>query len=563
MDSFEDLKLSPELVEALAAEGIEHPTPLQAAVVPVALRGNNVVVMAGPGAGVLVATVAPLLDRLEPGAGHPVVLLLTPTRARATEVAESIARLAEAVGHRAAATHGPWVLPERATVLATTATDTLAWLREGRVSLDGVQAVVVDGAASIAAAGDLESVETLLEALSPDAQRLLLALPLTDALESLAERHLKRAVHLPPRAAQDSAPGGPDRGTVRYRVAERDKERLVANLCGELLDDDTRHVALFVRSEDVAADLGDQLALRGFRGGAPGDDSVPLWLTVDDLAGRAAMDDAADGVVAVSVDVPADPDALDRRHGGGRGGVVLVEPRELGHLRDVARRTGYTLVEAPAPARAVSGGTALTAMLEALETALDADSVDLEAYQIVLEPLLARHGSARVAAATLGLLRSRGLPAAAGPSGAGAGAAPATGRAPAPALPAMVKLFVSLGERDGLRTGDLVGAITGEAGIEGSQIGRIDLRDTFSLVEVDAEVAEKVIRSLNGVTVKGRSVRVDLDRAERERGAGRRSGPGGTSGAGGSGGRGGRKPGPGRRPAGGGGRAPDRGPRRT
>jgi ATP-dependent RNA helicase DeaD len=125
----------------------------------------------------------------------------------------------------------------------------------------------------------------------------------------------------------------------------------------------------------------------------------------------------------------------------------------------------------------------------------------------------------------------------------------------------MVKLFVSLGERDGLRTGDLVGAITGEAGIEGSQIGRIDLRDTFSLVEVDAEVAEKVIRSLNGVTVKGRSVRVDLDRAERERGAGRRSGPGGTSGAGGSGGRGGRKPGPGRRPAGGGGRAPDRGPR--
>jgi ATP-dependent RNA helicase DeaD len=89
-----------------------------------------------------------------------------------------------------------------------------------------------------------------------------------------------------------------------------------------------------------------------------------------------------------------------------------------------------------------------------------------------------------------------------------------------------VKLFVSLGQKDGVGPGDIVGAITGEAGIEGSRIGRIELRETFSIVEVDAEVAERVIRSLNGTTVKGRSIRVDLDRSERERGSGPRK-PGG------------------------------------
>ncbi len=63
-----------------------------------------------------------------------------------------------------------------------------------------------------------------------------------------------------------------------------------------------------------------------------------------------------------------------------------------------------------------------------------------------------------------------------------------------------------------MRPGDLVGAITGEAGITGEDVGRIDIRDTFSIVEVAAESAERVIQALNGVTLKGRSLRVDYDR---------------------------------------------------
>jgi ATP-dependent RNA helicase DeaD len=98
--------------------------------------------------------------------------------------------------------------------------------------------------------------------------------------------------------------------------------------------------------------------------------------------------------------------------------------------------------------------------------------------------------------------------------------------APSAAVTATVRLFVSLGQRDGIGPGDLVGAITGESGIEGKQIGRIDLRESFSLVEVEAAVADRVIKALNGTTVKGRSVRVDLDRNERARGSGRPSGGG-------------------------------------
>lgn len=534
MESFEDLHLSPEMIEALAAEGIERPTELQRAAVPVVHRGNNVIVVAGPGAGVLVSTVVPVLDRVPAEADRPVVLVLAPTRARTEAIAESLGRLAQSVGHRIAAATGAWVLPERATALVSTPADLVASLAEGRFTLEGVEAVVVVDAETIRASGDLEAVETTLEALAGDAQRVLVALPLTDAVESLAERHLKRGVHVPPRSAQAGSPSVPGRGTVRYRVVEGDKEEPLAALCHELLGDDARHLVLFVRTDDAAADLGDQLMLRGFQGGPVGSADLPLWLAVDDQEGREAMDAAGAGIVPVSVDVPADPDALDRRHGGGRGGVILIEPRELPHLRDVARTTGYSLAEDTPPSSA-PGGSGLAAMLARVEATLASESLDLDAYQVVLEPLHRTFGSARVAAAMLALLRVKGLPAAP-VAGAPAGTAPASGTGTP--LPAMVKLFVSLGERDGIGPGDMVGAITGEAGIKGAQVGRIELRDTFSIVEVDANVAEKVIRALNGTTVKGRSVRVDLDRAERQRGKGGPSGrpPGGPRR--GSGGRG-------------------------
>jgi ATP-dependent RNA helicase DeaD len=77
-----------------------------------------------------------------------------------------------------------------------------------------------------------------------------------------------------------------------------------------------------------------------------------------------------------------------------------------------------------------------------------------------------------------------------------------------------------VGLRDGVGAGDLLGAILGEAKVEKDQVGRIDLKDTFSRVEVHDSVADRVIRALNGTSIRGRSVRADFDRGE-----GRSSGP--------------------------------------
>jgi ATP-dependent RNA helicase DeaD len=82
---------------------------------------------------------------------------------------------------------------------------------------------------------------------------------------------------------------------------------------------------------------------------------------------------------------------------------------------------------------------------------------------------------------------------------------------------------VAVGDKDGVGPGDLLGAIAGEAGVDGSKVGKIEIKETYSLVEVLPGVADLIIRKLNGTTIRGRAVRVDQDRGSpRERGGGNR-----------------------------------------
>ncbi|GMR12070.1 MAG: DEAD/DEAH box helicase [Gemmatimonadota bacterium] len=501
MESFEDLGLPPELVEALSAEGIEVPTAFQRDAIPVIRRGNNLAGAAGPGAGTLVAYATALLDRLEPGGPTPTALVVTPTAQMARELAESMAQLAQSTGHSVAALESPWALPERADVLFGSAEALLSAIKEVRLSLEHVQALVVDGAG---ASLELENIDKLLEFAPADAQRIVLSLPLTTDVDRLISERVSRSVHVPPRAVDDKrTDDGPDRGILGYTVAGTDKAEDLLHIVSGALAEDFRHVLVFFRSEDGAADMGDYLTLRGFVAGAPGDTSVPVWLAMDPIPGReAALElDGGAAVLAVSFDVPGDMDVLDRRHGGGLGGMILAVTREVPHLRQSAFAAGYRLK--PAAPRTEDLHDAVALLRDRLVRAVEDE--DLGPYFLMLEPLMERFSAPELAAASLALLQGRDL---AAETQSGPAAAAAKGGE-------LVRLFVSVGSRDDIGPGDLLGSLAGESGVDGSQFGRIEIRDTFSLVEVEKAVAEKVIKAVNGVTIRGRSTRVDYDRGGR------------------------------------------------
>jgi ATP-dependent RNA helicase DeaD len=290
------------------------------------------------------------------------------------------------------------------------------------------------------------------------------------------------------------------------------------------------------------------LGLRGFKAGLPGAVEVPVWLAVNALEARGAMQEGGvkgDGVVILSLDVPSDADELDRRHGrSATRGVVLAQPRELPHLRRSAGEAGYSVD--PPEGRRAAAAEARATFLEEVEKTLDSE--DLLPYLLLLEPLLQKREAAEVAAALAHQLR-RTRPASGEPSQGTPGGSDGGTQVVAARPPAWVRIFLSLGERDGVGPGDVLGAILGETGIGRDQVGRIDLHDTYSRVEVHEAVANRVIGALNGTTIRGRSVRADFDRKEH------RTAPGKGSTEGGEPRRGSQKPGSSRgRPRGGGGR---------
>jgi ATP-dependent RNA helicase DeaD len=92
-----------------------------------------------------------------------------------------------------------------------------------------------------------------------------------------------------------------------------------------------------------------------------------------------------------------------------------------------------------------------------------------------------------------------------------------------PDIPATARVYVGVGKKDGATVNDLVAVLTKEVRIERGKIGRVELRDAFSLVEVPAQDAERVASALNGTTIRRRRVTARVDRGTPVRAAAARA----------------------------------------
>ncbi len=508
MTSFDELGLSPALVEALAAEGFERPTAVQAGVIPVLRRGTSVLLDAGRGAGTLLAYGSPLLDRIAEDETSG-VLVFTATPLDAAAAARSLARVAQPLGIAVAAAGSVFVDAGDAAVVFGTPSDLLSAVEHARLKLDRFDAWVVDGLTALSATTAPDPIDTIVEVLGKDALGVIADLPVAGPAEAMAERHLGRVVHVPPRVADVPKPSGK---TLYYRVTGGERPDSLLALVTGLRDTGARVVALF-RTEDQAADVGDYLELHGHAVGALADDDADVWISVDDPAVLEALAEAEGPIVVACHQVPADRALLDVAARDGHEWIALASAPELAHLRHTATMAGWD-VKAAVPGRAIQVERGLRSLAQRLRARIDQGG--LEPYSLLVEELLGDEAvggrdPSEIAASALALLNER-EPAAADPV--------EQPRA-APGARSWTKLFLTVGERDGVRAGDLLGAITGEAGVASENVGKIDVRESHSLVEVESDVAARIVRAVNGTSIRGRSVRVDYDRPAQKRARGR------------------------------------------
>jgi ATP-dependent RNA helicase DeaD len=498
MAGFEELGIRESLVANAHEQGFDTPSAIQKAVIPVIRRGGNAVIRASSGSGVTAAYGLALLDRFADESGSQ-ALVIVPTADRAERVAGTIARLAHGTGARVAALTNTWSPATDANIIVASAEKLLKGLKESQINIEHIGAVVVDGAAAIARLNGVETLETLFASLPREGQRVFVAAELTDEIKKLAEAHAHKALYFPTRpAVEPRAPREPVEPAfkLRYAVASGGRK---ADLVGRFARQQGDHVTLLCTSAASAHAAERDLSGRGFSA---------RGVRYEEFE----RDQAKGAVIAYDAPFSAEQIKQSLRDGD----LVICERHQLSHLKTIAADANVQLDAATMP---TFEADSLNAFRNEIRRAVREE--DLDAQMLVLEPLFQEMSAEEVAAAAAALLRARrpNKPEAAN-----------TGR---PNMKTWSRLFLSVGERDGMRPGDLVGAITGESGIKGEEVGKVEIRDTFSVVEVDSTVADRVIRALNGTTMKNRSLRVDYDRktsAGTTRGTGRGTGTGRSGG---------------------------------
>ncbi|MTV27128.1 DEAD/DEAH box helicase [Nitriliruptoraceae bacterium ZYF776] len=543
-DSFEQLRLRPELLEALTTLGYEEPTPIQREAIPVLLEGRDLLGQAATGTGKTAAFALPILHGLPEGdrGDTPRALVLVPTRELAMQVSEAFHRYGRALGARVLPIYGGqpiWrqlkALERGIDVVVATPGRAIDHLSRGTLDLTALDVVVLDEADEMLDMGFQEDLEAILDEVPAEHQTMLFSATMPPRIERLATSHLDDPVRIA-LGREPVAPGeGPLIRQSAYVVARPYKPAAL----GRVLDVESPTAAIvFCRTRNEVDELTETMNGRGYRaealhGGMSQEqrDKVMERLRGGTADLLVATDVAARGIDVdhlshvVNYDVPSAPEAYTHRIGrvgrAGREGVAitLVEPRQHRLLKAIERHTGEKMEVEKVPTVADLRARRLELTRAALRESLLED--DLDRFRVVVESLTDEFDLVEVALAAVKLAHEtttgsddddelpdvqlhedRG--------GAPGKGKPKGGRRPPPAD--VARIFVGLGRNAGIRPKDLVGAIAGESSVEGRRIGAIEITQRFSLVEVPADKVDEVIAALRATRIKGRSATVRRDR---------------------------------------------------
>ena len=548
---FAGLGLMTNLAEALSALGYEEPTPVQREAIPPLLSGRDLMAQAATGTGKTAAFALPLLQRLSAGGepSKPFGLVLVPTRELAIQVAEAMHRYGEAAGARVLAVYGgqPYGKQLRALrrgvhVVVATPGRALDHIRRETLDLSELSALVLDEADEMLDMGFAEELDAIVAETPRERQTALFSATIPSRIRGLAKRYLRDPVRV---EIDRRPPPEGERPRVRqtaYIVRRADKPAAL----GRVLDVEDPDAALvFCRTRSAVDELTQALSTRGYRcealhGGIAQDqrDRVMNRLRTGAAELIVATDVAARGLDVpqlthvVNFDAPPDPhDYLHRIGRVGRAGrsgvaVTLAEPREHKLLRSFGALTKQKIIVSNVPTVADLRARRLELTRASIRDAILEG--DLEPYRPIIESLTDEFDVVEVALAAIKRAHEKMTPA--GEDEEEIAPVPPERERPPPAGKRRPKakaprgkqrgpgagsarLFIGLGREAGVRPQDLVGAITGEAGISGREVGAIDIADRYSLVEVDERVAENVVNALRGALIKGR--RAPVRRARR------------------------------------------------
>jgi ATP-dependent RNA helicase RhlE len=357
---FRALGVSEAVCNVLTARGIHAPFPIQALVVPEALRGGDVLAKSPTGSGKTIAFAIPIVERLDPGARVPAALVLVPTRELAAQVTEELQLVGTPKGVRVASVYGGVAMGKQAKaardahVIVATPGRLQDLVDRRMLSLDAVETLVLDEADRMLDMGFKPQVDRLVNKLRRDRQTMFFSATLDGEVGELAHRYTRF-----PSRFEGELPADRRSGEVEHQFVPVTAENKVRTLV-ELLPDDGGLALVFVRTKSGADRLVEKLrrhdvhamAIHGDKGQAQRERALARFdagevrtLVATDVAARGL--DVDDITHVINFDPPAEADGYTHRVGrtgrAGRGGtgITLVLPEQQADVSRVARLHGH------------------------------------------------------------------------------------------------------------------------------------------------------------------------------------------------------------------------------
>jgi len=537
LPAFRDLGLAAPLLEALQELGYEAPTQIQAECIPALLAGHDMLGQAQTGTGKTAAFALPLLSRLDLKRREPQVLVLAPTRELAIQVAEAFQRYARhLLEFHVLPIYGGQSydiqlrqLKRGVQVVVGTPGRVMDHMRRGTLKLDALQALVLDEADEMLRMGFIDDVQWVLEHTPDTRQIALFSATMPREIQKVAQRHLHepKVIQIARRTATAE--------TISQRYWPVSGLHKLDALTRLLEAEPSEAVLIFVRTKTATVELAEKLEARGhaceaLNGDVPQQqrERIVERLRKGKLDILVATDVVARGLDVerithvINYDIPTDVEAYIHRIGrtgrAGRKGdaILFVAPREKRLLK--ATRQPITPMQMPT-ARDINAQR-LQRFKQRVRDAL-ADERNELFYQMLTEVQEEESAEAlEIAAALARLLQGDEPLLMPEPAAASSARAPASGPPAAPAarrqrsavsdqaLPLkghpevkMERFRLAVGQRHGVKPGNIVGAIANEADIDSEYIGHIEIHDTFSTIDLPAGMPKETFTALKKTRV--------------------------------------------------------------
>ena len=550
-NGFELFGFTPELLHTLKEKGYKEPTPIQKAAIPELMLGRDLVGQAQTGTGKTAAFALPIIERLNKSVGPPQVLVLTPTRELAIQVADSFKSYA--IGHpylKILPIYGGSdfrsqinTLKRGVAVVVGTPGRVMDHFRQGTLNKSEIRCLVLDEADEMLRMGFIDDVEWILEQLPNERQMVLFSATMPSEIRRISKHYLNSPAEITIKANSQKTT------LIKQSYITVQNSYKIDALKRVLETSSEEGVIIFTRTKAITLSVAERLETYGHRvailnGDVPQNqrEKTIERLRQGNINILVATDVAARGLdvdrigLVINFDIPFDKEIYIHRIGrtgrAGRHGkaILFASPRERSFIGNLERAVGQTIERMEIPnneiinqnrisklqkniIEATSRGreheeetNLLKDLIKEIREGLDIDAseIALAAINLALgpSPLLIQEDESWIKLSIQNRGRNDRRDNKIRPRRRADGE-------PGSPEKDMERFRVEVGYRDRVKPGNLVGAIANETGLRGRMIGRIQIFENHSFVDLPRDMPKDIYNNLKKVKVMNRELQIN------------------------------------------------------